>query len=219
MIIVVDLCGVLRDTAQSALFWIKKKYGVQIARREWKKWDPMFACNISGAEAAYAVTEDPLWIGGIPLIKYAPSATREISEMGHKIVIGTCAPASTAGMIETWLAKHKITYDELRFFATPRDKAAFPADVLVDDHHEAIYHFGGSVGILFNQPWNQRKPVVACFTIDAPMAQREVEAVLRDGGTIRAIGWKHVVRIIAKMTALRGESQQPEMPLEEMHSA
>jgi hypothetical protein len=63
---------------------------------------------------------------------------------------------------------------------------------------DAIAKFQGKLGILFNQPWNQRMGG-ACFTIDAPMGQGEVDKVLTGGGIIRAIGWKHVLRIVKRM--------------------
>lgn len=206
MLILVDLDGVLRDTAKTALDWIKEKYGAKFEKREWKKWNPTFGGHISGAEAALAVTVDPLWIEQIPAIPYASTATRAIFEMGHDVEICTCVPHTTERYTLEWLNRHQITYQGLRFFQGPGDKATYPGHVLIDDHPDAVAAFLGKLGILFNQPWNQRMSR-ACFTIDAPMGQSEVNKVLTGGGIIRAIGWKHVLRIVKRMTDIETKGE------------
>lgn len=199
MLILCDLDGVLRDTVTTALLWIQEKYKCKFEKREWKSWDPVLGGYIQGAEAAWAVVDDPLWTPRIPAIPYAASATKELCDMGHEIVIVTCAPQTSEALVLAWLKKHKITFQCLRFFKAAEEKAAYPGHVLVDDRTDTVAHFGGKLGILFNQPWNQRHVAGACFTIDAPMGQKLVDRVLTEGGIIRAIGWKHVVRIVKRM--------------------
>ena len=73
----------------------------------------------------------------------------------HSIHIVTHRPAAAHATTRAWLREHAIRYDTLTF---SENKASVDTHVFLDDKPENVeaVHKAGGLGILFDQPWNQR---------------------------------------------------------------
>ena len=79
---------------------------------------------------------------------------RNLSELGHDIIVLTDQPNPATERYTLWWIQEHIPYDEIHF--TP-DKGKVPCDIYLDDapyHIENIKSHGGEV-VIRNHRWNQ----------------------------------------------------------------
>lgn len=67
-------------------------------------------------------------------------------------------PGSVQGKID-WIEKHMPAYKNQYLLGAPKDRAASPAKVLVDDYNENIKKFlaGRGKAVMVPRPWNDRR--------------------------------------------------------------
>lgn len=160
MHIVVDIDGVIADTAGAALERLNLRDGTDWRHHDIKGWNHKLGYTDIGKEIISVLRVD----AGLHCVKPIFGAADALWYLKKYfanlwITIATSRQNDNNGIMRQntflWLRKYLITYDVL-MFADASNKGLIDADIIIDDNPISVVEFSrsGRPGLLFDQPWN-----------------------------------------------------------------
>ena len=155
MEIIVDVDGVLAETAKAVVALINQQYDTHFTKNDCNTWNRDFkVCTFN--QIVIPAMERPDFVRSLEVVVGAQDYMHRLWKDGHTITIATVLPFGSEPARIQWLTKHGIKFHH--FVNTLQlGKHRLRADLLIDDKVETVDAFADhSAAMLFDQPWNRK---------------------------------------------------------------
>lgn len=154
MEIIIDVDGVLAETAKAVVRIVNNRFGTHFTKNDCVNWNQDFGvCTFN--QIVVPAMENPAFVESLEPV---PDARESVVKLyaEHTVIIATVIPYGSELARIRWLDKHGIKFHY--FVNTLRlGKDQIRGDVLIDDNIENIATFSRErPAILFDQPWNRQ---------------------------------------------------------------
>ena len=157
-IIAIDMDDVLNNLMPTWLQLYNRDYGDTRSAIDIVDWDVWKHVKIECGRKIYDYHTPELFLACSPM-PGAQRVTQKLQDDGHDLmVVSACWDPEIEAAKRQWLGEHFpwLKQDRCHFVPKGREKREHPADVLIDD---GLHNFkgwpSGTVGLVFDQPWNQ----------------------------------------------------------------
>lgn len=112
-----------------------------------------------GDKSIYKYLSDPDLYACVDPLEGALKGIQKIRAAGHQIAFTSSCTARTTDQKVQWLKRHAFTISDNPYseFVPVNDKSWIKADCMIDDGIHNLETFQGALGLLVDQPWNQKE--------------------------------------------------------------
>lgn len=147
---------------------LAREHGLDVAHVERQQWDYIAIPEITDAglnlsdvrRIVHQACHDKAAHQARPVLSEATADTvRRLRRDGHRVVLTTARPPTSAAVVAAWLEEVGIVLDELRFGASSKRTV----DVLVEDSREQAEAAADAGVVVFvpDRPWNRHEALDA----------------------------------------------------------
>ena len=152
--------SVIAETTTPMIFWMKEKKGKIFTKAEVADWDwVQHTYNLTTEEVVgmFAEIWGERW-DTVPSTELNIEAkVEELAKLADVTIVSSASPDQADGKLK-WLYKYGLKQIPVLFVPYGKTKEALPYHIFVDDRDDTIERVvaAGKIGILYDQPWNQK---------------------------------------------------------------
>jgi chemotaxis signal transduction protein len=152
--------SVIAESIPMSAIVLKEKLGLSFTKTDVNDWDWVqhhFDLTTAQIVDAFAEVWGKRWNEIQPTESDMEKKVEKLNELADVTIVTSASPEQASGKIQ-WLYKYGLKQIPILFVPYGKTKEALPYHIFVDDRDDTIEKVtkAGKIGILYDQPWNQK---------------------------------------------------------------